>query len=113
MSNGVNSCPIRNRSGFMCGWKSFRRFLGLGVAVFLLVALGIGAAIVLFAGQSPFPAPSPGTDLHRPRKAKPMAPEVVTAIRNADAESLRQLLDGGADVNARDAEGNTPLILAS
>jgi ankyrin repeat protein len=38
---------------------------------------------------------------------------LVTAIRNADAQAIRKSLDNGADVNARDAEGNTPLILAS
>jgi N-acyl-D-amino-acid deacylase len=47
------------------------------------------------------------------REAGPMAAGLATAIKNADAQAVRKLLDGGADVNARDAEGNTPVILAS
>jgi ankyrin repeat protein len=47
------------------------------------------------------------------RDAKLIAAELVAAIRNADRQAIRKLLDNGADVNARDAEGNTPLILAS
>ena len=47
------------------------------------------------------------------RETEPIAADLVTAIRNADVQAVRQLLDNGADVNARDAEGNTPLILAS
>src|SRR6516164_315006 len=47
------------------------------------------------------------------RAATPIAPELVAAIRAADAQAVRKLLDNGADVNGRDAEGNTPLILAS
>ena len=42
-----------------------------------------------------------------------MAPELVAAIRDADAQAVGKLIEAGADVNARDAEGNTPLILAS
>ena len=84
----------------MCGRKSYKRFAGLGVAIVLFA--GLGVAIVLFSGR-------PG-DL---RKAKPITADLVTAIRNADAQAVRKLLENGADVNARDAEGNTPLILAS
>jgi ankyrin repeat protein len=43
----------------------------------------------------------------------PIAPHLVTAIRDADVHAVRKLIEDGADVNARDAEGNTPLILAS
>src|SRR5690242_17261480 len=47
------------------------------------------------------------------REAKPIAPDLVTAIRDADAPAVRKLIEDGAHVNARDADGNTPLILAS
>jgi ankyrin repeat protein len=39
--------------------------------------------------------------------------ELSAAIRNGDKQAIRKLLDGGADANARDAMGNTPLILAA
>ncbi len=48
-----------------------------------------------------------------PREPEPIAADLVTAIRNADALAVGRMLDAGADVDARDAEGNTPLILAS
>jgi ankyrin repeat protein len=73
-----------------------------------------GVALLLFAGFSqsqPFP---PATVRAGDQQAaKPIAPCLVAAIRDGDAPAVRKLLDNGADVNARDAEGNTPLILAS
>jgi N-acyl-D-amino-acid deacylase len=42
-----------------------------------------------------------------------MAPGLAAAIRDAGADAVRRRIDDGADVNARDPEGNTPLILAS
>src|SRR6516165_6588744 len=96
----------------MCGRKSYKRFAGLGVAIVLFA--GIGVAIFLPAGRSRFLSSPPRTvhtgDQVEPR---PIAPDLFTAIRNADAQAIRKLLDNGADVNAREAEGNTPLILAS
>ncbi len=72
------------------------------------------AGVALFVGLSPFQPFSPGTvragDL---REATPIAADLVKAIRNADAQVVRELIENGADVNARDADGNTPLILAS
>src|SRR5262249_44713266 len=41
---------IRNRSRFMRGRTSHKRFAGLGIALFLLAGTGIGVALVLFAG---------------------------------------------------------------
>jgi ankyrin repeat protein/mono/diheme cytochrome c family protein len=74
---------------------------------------GLGAALLLVVGLSQFSSSSPRTvRADDPREAKPIAVELVTAIRNADMQTVRKLLEG-ADVNARDAEGNTPLILAS
>ena len=86
----------------MRGRKSSKRFLGLGGALFL------------FAGLFQLPSSLPRTvRAGDQREVKPMAPDLVTAIRNADAPVIRKLLDNGADVNARDAEGNTPLLLAA
>src|SRR5262249_977138 len=104
--------PIPKRSGVMCGRKSYKRFAGLGVAIVLFA--GIGVAIFLPAGRSGFPSSPPRTvqtgDQGEPR---PIAADLFPPIRNADAQAVRKLLDNGADVNARDPEGNTPLILAS
>jgi ankyrin repeat protein len=103
---------ILNRSRLMRGPKSYKRFAGMGVAIVLVA--GVGVAVFLVAARSQFRSTSPRTvrasDL---REAKPVAADLVTAIRNADAPAVRKLLDNGADVNACDAEGNTPLILAS
>jgi ankyrin repeat protein len=95
----------------MCGRKSYKRFAGLRVAIVLFV--GVGVAMVLAAGRFPFPSPSPPTVRTDQREARPIAAELVAAIRNGDVRVIRTLFDNGADVNAHDAEGNTPLILAS
>ena len=72
------------------------------------------AGIALVAGFSQFLPFSPRTArAGDQRDAKPIAPDLVTAIRDADARAVRKLIEDGADVNARDGDGNTPLILAS
>ncbi len=96
----------------MCGHKSYEGFAGIGVGITLLV--GVGVAIYLFAGQSHSPSSSPqSVRADNRREESSIAADLVTAIRNADAPVVRKLLAVGADVNARDEEGNTPLIRAS
>jgi ankyrin repeat protein len=74
----------------------------------------IGVAIVLFAGLSLLqPFSSRTVRAGDQRVAKAIAPDLLTVIKDADAQSVRNRIDIGDDVNARDAEGNTPLILAS
>ena len=74
----------------------------------------LGAAILLFAGLSQLQPVSPRTvRAGERRQDTPMAPALAAAIRDADAQAVGKLIEAGADVNARDAEGNTPLILAS
>src|SRR6516162_4839199 len=98
----------------MRGRKNNKRFAALRFTVFLLAGSGLGAVILLVGGRFHFPSSSPQTaragDQH---EAEPIAADLVAAIRNADAQAVRKLLDNGADVNARNAEGDTPLILAS
>jgi ankyrin repeat protein len=87
--------------------KSYQRFAVLGLAIAL--SAGLGFAIVLIAGRAHFrPAPSPAV-----RAGAPSAADLFTALRNTNAQAVRKLLEDGADVNALDAEDNTPLILAS
>jgi ankyrin repeat protein len=78
-------------------------------------ALGIGVLVLLYTGQSQLPSTSPPpVRVGDQGKAKAAVPaDLVTTIRKADAQVVRKLLDAGADVNACDAEGNTPLLLAS
>jgi ankyrin repeat protein len=91
----------------MRGQSSYSWFVGLSVA-------SLAVAAVLFAGLSWFPSSSPRTvRTSERREARPIAADLVAAIRKADAQAIRHLLANGTDVNARDAEGNTPLILAS
>jgi ankyrin repeat protein len=74
----------------------------------------MGVAILLLAGLSLIPTFStPTVRAGGPRAPTPVAPDLVMAIRDADLQAVRRLIDDGADVSARDAEGNTPLILAS
>lgn len=45
--------------------------------------------------------------------AKALPAELAKAIRDGDLKAVRAQLDTGLDVNARDADGNTPLLLAA
>src|SRR5262245_29576996 len=94
----------------MNGPKCDKRFTRIGVACFLLAGSSIGVAILLFATR---PSAAPETGRIDDRGEEPIAAGLVRAIRNADAQAIRKLLADGADVNGRDGEGNTPLILAS
>src|SRR5262245_47569740 len=45
--------------------------------------------------------------------AKALPAELARAIRDGDLKAVRARLDAGVDVNARDADDNTPLLLAA
>ncbi len=80
----------------------------------IVLAAGVALVPVFLHAPQPHEKPSPVAGLpFRVDRAPRDRADLVTAIRNADAQVVRKLIEDGADVNARDAEGNTPLILAS
>jgi ankyrin repeat protein len=95
----------------MIGQRRSSPVIGVGVAV---VLVGAGIAGVLIADRIRSGSAS-RRKVHasQQHEAKPLTLDMASAIRDADAQRIRRLLGEGADVNARDAEGNTPLILAS
>jgi Ankyrin repeats (3 copies) len=98
----------------MRGWTRGNRFAGFGVAVVLFAELGMAVVIVVLASRSRLTSSAPHTVRTGDQcQATPISADLVTAIRNANLQVVRKLLIDGTDVNARDAEGNTPLILAS
>jgi ankyrin repeat protein len=77
-------------------------------------ARSFGAALVLIVLATPLfidTRPAAFGDDNAPAKALPA--ELAKAIRDGDLKAVRAQLDGGADVNARDADDNTPLLLAA
>ena len=84
----------------MLGSMSCRQFMRVGVAMFLIAGSGMGAATAFISEGI-----EPGS--------KSLPADLVAAIRNGNAQVIENLLDKGADINGRDSEGNTPLILAS
>jgi ankyrin repeat protein len=82
------------------------------IAIALLVSVIATVALFLVQSQSP-PSSAQPVRPDSPREGEPIAADLVTAIRNGDVPSVRKLIEDGADVNARDAEGNTPLLMAS
>ncbi len=72
--------------------KTIRSILSLGV---LSLCSGL-----LLAEAAPVEQPS-------------ITPEYTSVLRSGDVRRLRNALDNGSPVNARDARGNTPLMLAA
>src|SRR5262245_12762674 len=67
--------------------------------------LGVAVALSQFHG---LPDSIAETD-----SSKPLPAELAAAIRGGDTALVGRLLKDGVDVNARDGQGNTPLILAA
>src|SRR5262245_16207962 len=74
----------------------------------------LSAAMVLIVLTTPLlidTRPAARGDDKAPAKLLPA--ELANAIRDGDLKALRAQLDAGVDVNARDADDNTPLLLAA
>src|SRR5262249_35868658 len=70
-----------------------------------------GFAVVLVVMVLFHTRPLASGDDKAPAKALPA--ELAEAIRGGDLKAVRAQLDGGVHVNARDADGNTPLLFAA
>lgn len=67
----------------------------------LLLGCGAWALAVQLTAQAQSPVPSP------------IRPDFFNVLRSGEARQLRAALERGAPVNGRDAQGNTPLMLAA
>ena len=78
----------------MRGRTNYKRFFGMGAAILLFASLGVGATVFLFAGRwsQPNSSSPPMARAGDQREAQPMVADLVTAIRNADVQVIRQLL---------------------
>ncbi|MBI3862428.1 MAG: ankyrin repeat domain-containing protein [Planctomycetia bacterium] len=72
-----------------------------------------GIACVLLASLGVFSSLAKGAAAADHAAAATLPAEVVQAIRDGNSERLPAFLTGGGDVNTRDSDGNTPLILAA
>jgi N-acyl-D-amino-acid deacylase len=77
-------------------------------------ARALSAALVITIQTTPLPLDTrPAARCGEKPPAKALPAELARAIRDANLKAVRALLDAGVDVNARDANGNTPLLLAA
>src|SRR5262249_46614664 len=77
-------------------------------------ARAFGAALVLVLLATPLLFHSrPAVRGDDKPAVKPLPAELAKAIRDGDLKAVRAQLDGGVDVNALDADGSTPLLLAA
>src|SRR6516225_5718565 len=73
---------------------------------------GVAVVLILLAASLLFYTRPAARGSDKP-PAKPLPAELAKEIRDGDLTAVREQLDGGVDVNARDADGNTPLLLAA
>jgi len=77
-------------------------------------ARALSAALIITILTTPvLIGPRPAARGEDQPAAKALPAELVKAIRDGDLKAVRAQLDAGVDVNVRDADGNTPLLLAA
>src|SRR5438270_11671218 len=88
----------------------YRSAVALAVASGL-VSLSIASAAALFRPAEAAQAVAPG--LLSPQHPQSLVDALHAAVRAGSLERVRELVAAGADVNARDPLGSTPLFVAA
>ena len=73
---------------------------------------GVAVVLILLAASLLFYTRPAARGGDKP-PARTLPAELAKAIRDGDLKAVRAQLDAGALVNVRDADGNTPLLLAA